>query len=146
MPEHYVVGLDILDVAIKKAMELSSSLLNASCFNFLKEDFFTWSPTELPTELFFCAIEPDLRLAWAQQICDILKPGGELITLMFPGFHEIVDLPEWLGNLSSLQELYIVGCKYLVHLPTNEALRCLTKLKMLMIYECPELSIEQSKI
>lgn len=33
---------------------------------------------------FFCAIEPDMRLAWARRIHDILKPGGELITLMFP--------------------------------------------------------------
>ena len=28
-------------------MQLSSSLPNASCFNFLKADFFTWSPIEL---------------------------------------------------------------------------------------------------
>lgn len=33
---------------------------------------------------FFCAVERDMRLAWAQRIHDILKPGGELITLMFP--------------------------------------------------------------
>ena len=58
----------------------------------------------------------------------------------------MVDLPEWLSNLSSLQELYIVGCKYLVHLPTNEAMWRLTKLKMLLIYECPELNIERSRI
>ena len=25
-----------------------------------------------------------MRLAWAQRIRDLLKPGGELITLMFP--------------------------------------------------------------
>ncbi|KAK4551755.1 hypothetical protein RGQ29_032276 [Quercus rubra] len=96
-PEHHIVGLDISDVAIKKAVELSSSLPNASCFNFLMADFFTWSPIELFDLIlnytFFCAIEPDMRLAWAQRIRDILKPGGELITLMFPGFCEIVDLP-----------------------------------------------------
>ena len=28
-------------------MQLSSSLPNASCFNFLMADFFTWSPIEL---------------------------------------------------------------------------------------------------
>lgn len=87
-PERHVVGLDISDIAIKKAVELSSSLPNSSYFTFLKEDFFTWSPSELFDLIFdytfFCAIEPDMRLAWAQRIHDILKPGGELITLMFP--------------------------------------------------------------
>lgn len=33
---------------------------------------------------FFCAIEPGLRPAWACRIRDLLKPVGELITLMFP--------------------------------------------------------------
>ncbi|XP_065634951.1 probable thiol methyltransferase 2, partial [Quercus suber] len=109
-PERYVVGLDISDIAIKKAMEIkidaweimfsSLSLLlnlivcsnvnavvfslpNATCFNFKMADFFTWSPSELFDLIldytFFCAIEPDMRLAWAQRIHDILKPGGELI-------------------------------------------------------------------
>ncbi|KAF3970500.1 hypothetical protein CMV_005804 [Castanea mollissima] len=78
-PELYVVGLDISDIAIKKAVELSSSLPNASCFNFLKADFCTWSPSELFYLIldytFSCAIEPDMRLAWAQRIRDILKPA-----------------------------------------------------------------------
>ncbi|KAK4566083.1 hypothetical protein RGQ29_002323 [Quercus rubra] len=59
--------------------------------------------------------------------------------LWIEGFHEIGALPEWLGNLSSLQKLYIVDCKNLVHLPTEEAMRRLTQLKTLEIYRCPNL-------
>lgn len=38
---------------------------------------------------FFCAIEPEMRSRWAMQIQNLLKPDGELITLMFPvtNFH-----------------------------------------------------------
>ncbi|KAK9997228.1 hypothetical protein SO802_021914 [Lithocarpus litseifolius] len=56
-------------------------------------------------------------------------------------------LPECLGCLSSLQKLYIVDCNHLVHLPTKEAMRRLTQLKMLIIYDCPNLEDnEWSKI
>ena len=47
-------------------------------------------------------------------------------------------LPEGLGNLSSLQQLYIMNCRNLVHLPTEEAMRRLTQLKKLIIFNCPE--------
>ncbi|RVW70205.1 putative thiol methyltransferase 2 [Vitis vinifera] len=87
-PERFVVGLDISDSAIKKAKELSSSLWNANHFTFLKEDFFTWNPTELFDLIFdytfFCAIEPDMRSVWAKRMRHLLKPDGELLTLMFP--------------------------------------------------------------
>ncbi|KAE9445205.1 hypothetical protein C3L33_22895, partial [Rhododendron williamsianum] len=60
-PERYVVGVDLSDKAIKKAVEFSSSLPNADYFTFLKEDFFIWHPTELFDLIFdytfFCAIE-----------------------------------------------------------------------------------------
>ncbi|XP_052207582.1 probable thiol methyltransferase 2 [Diospyros lotus] len=86
--ERYVVGVDISETAIRKAIELSSSLPNAGYFTFLKADFFAWHPTELFDLIldytFFCAIEPDMRSAWASQMQALLKPGGELITLMFP--------------------------------------------------------------
>ncbi|KZV43668.1 putative thiol methyltransferase 2 [Dorcoceras hygrometricum] len=67
---------------------LSSASPNADHFTFLKADFFTWHPAELFDLIFdytfFCAIEPDKRSAWAQKIHDLLKPDGELITLMYP--------------------------------------------------------------
>eukprot|EP00257_Ricinus_communis_P021353 XP_015580826.1 probable thiol methyltransferase 2 isoform X1 [Ricinus communis] len=87
-PERYVVGLDIAEKAVKKAEELSSSLPNANYCTFLKADFFSWQPTELFDLIFdytfFCAIEPEMRSQWAIRIQDLLKPDGELITLIFP--------------------------------------------------------------
>ncbi|CAA0833330.1 Probable thiol methyltransferase 2 [Striga hermonthica] len=86
--ERHVVGIDISDNAINKAAELSSRSPNAEHFTFLKTDFFTWCPTELFDLIFdytfFCAIEPKLRSLWATKVNDLLKPDGELITLMFP--------------------------------------------------------------
>ena len=48
-------------------------------------------------------------------------------------------LPEWLGNLSSLQTLFLNGNKNLMEMPTVQAMRRLTKLKQLCINRCPEL-------
>ncbi|KAI3916861.1 hypothetical protein MKW98_014322 [Papaver atlanticum] len=87
-PERYVVGLELSENAIKRAREISSSSPNAKCFEFIETDFFTWRPTELFDLIFdytfFCAIEPRMRASWGTQIHELLKPDGELITLMFP--------------------------------------------------------------
>ena len=61
-------------------------------------------------------------------------------------FHEMVALPGWLGNLSSLQKLYIVDCEKQMYLPIEQAMQHLTKLEKLMIYDCAKLNNEQSKI
>ncbi|XP_071939710.1 probable thiol methyltransferase 2 isoform X1 [Coffea arabica] len=86
-PDRYVVGLDISEVALERAKVLSS-LSSQEHFEFLKADFFTWRPTQLFDLIFdytfFCAIDPDIRPSWAVRIRDLLKPDGELITLMFP--------------------------------------------------------------
>ncbi|XP_008360026.3 putative disease resistance protein RGA3 [Malus domestica] len=56
---------------------------------------------------------------------------------------EIVDcdgletLPEWLGDLTSLNELNIYTCKNLKSLPSAQAMQRLTKLKLLQIAICP---------
>ncbi|KAL2530442.1 putative disease resistance protein RGA1 [Forsythia ovata] len=49
----------------------------------------------------------------------------------------IGELPDWLGNLSSLEELYLRRCEKLRHLPSKEAMQRLTKLKELRIWHCP---------
>ncbi|KAL6971853.1 putative thiol methyltransferase 2 [Sarracenia purpurea var. burkii] len=114
-PERYVVGVDITDKAIMKAIELSSSLQNADYFTFLKADFFTWNPTELFDLIFdytfFCAIEPDMRSAWASQMQYLLKPDGELITLMFP-ISDHVGGPPYKVSIADYEEvLHPMGFK-----------------------------------
>ncbi|XP_070680504.1 putative disease resistance protein RGA3 [Malus domestica] len=46
-------------------------------------------------------------------------------------------LPEWLGDLTSLNHLHIYKCTNLKSLPSAQAMRRLTKLKYLRIFECP---------
>ncbi|KAK9288702.1 hypothetical protein L1049_017165 [Liquidambar formosana] len=114
-PERFVVGLDISDSAIKKAKELSSLLPNANYFTFQKVDFFTWCPTEefdlIFDYTFFCAIEPDLRSAWARRIQDILKPDGELITLMFPIDDHVGGPPYKVSIIDYEEVLHPMGFK-----------------------------------
>ncbi|XP_031273108.1 probable thiol methyltransferase 2 [Pistacia vera] len=112
-PERHVVGLEISDIAINKAKELFSSLPSANYITVLKADFFTWCPTELFDLIFdytfFCAIEPEMRSAWAQKISDFLKPDGELITLMFP-ISDHVGGPPYKVSVSDYEEvLYPIG-------------------------------------
>ncbi|XP_010554400.1 PREDICTED: probable thiol methyltransferase 2 [Tarenaya hassleriana] len=64
-----------------------SSLPNEKYFSFIKEDFFTWQQSEqfdlIFDSNFFCAIKPHMRPMWARRMKELLKPDGELITLMF---------------------------------------------------------------
>ncbi len=57
-------------------------------------DFFEWSASE-PFDLvwdhtFFCALPPGLRDDWAARMQALLKPGAELVALLFP-----VHGPQW---------------------------------------------------
>ncbi|XP_004305252.1 PREDICTED: putative disease resistance protein RGA4-like [Fragaria vesca subsp. vesca] len=46
-------------------------------------------------------------------------------------------LPEWLGNLTTLEYLDIGGCVNMMYLPSVKAMQRLTKLKSIFISECP---------
>ncbi|XP_068635083.1 thiocyanate methyltransferase 1-like [Aristolochia californica] len=87
-PERFVVGLDVAENAIKRAKELSASLPNANCVEFLLENFFAWKPAEqfdlIFDYTFFAAVDPSLRPAWGSKVAELLKPDGELITLISP--------------------------------------------------------------
>ncbi|XP_047978378.1 putative disease resistance protein RGA1 isoform X2 [Salvia hispanica] len=54
----------------------------------------------------------------------------------------VEELPQWLGNLSSLERLHLWNCNKLKRLPSVDALNHLTKLENLYIRGCPELCID----
>ncbi|GLT99164.1 hypothetical protein SLE2022_166250 [Rubroshorea leprosula] len=78
---------------------------------------------------------------WAKltQLPHQIQHLAALRILYILDFDGVEALPEWLGNLSSLQDLCIMRCKNLRHLPSAESIRRLSKLKFLEISECPEL-------
>uniref|UniRef100_A0ACD5Z0T5 Uncharacterized protein n=1 Tax=Avena sativa TaxID=4498 RepID=A0ACD5Z0T5_AVESA len=65
-----------------------------------------------------------------------LAPPRNLQCLEVNGYNGTC-LPEYLGGLTSLQELKIICCKHMIYLP--DSIRRLTNLKNLCIFNCPEL-------
>ncbi|XP_061993475.1 putative disease resistance protein RGA4 [Rosa rugosa] len=57
--------------------------------------------------------------------------------LWISDFKGLEALPEWLGNLTSLESLRICFCENLKYLPTQNAMKSLTKLKKLRSDGCP---------
>uniref|UniRef100_A0A2N9GJD8 Rx N-terminal domain-containing protein n=1 Tax=Fagus sylvatica TaxID=28930 RepID=A0A2N9GJD8_FAGSY len=83
-----------------------------------------------------------LRLdGWANlnSLPDEIQRFTALKRLRIWRFHVMEALPEWLGNLSSLQSLSLFRCKNLTYLPTAQAMRRLIKLEELRIHDCPKL-------
>ncbi|KAK9137895.1 hypothetical protein Sjap_008489 [Stephania japonica] len=60
-----------------------------------------------------------------------------LKTLLIENFYGVTELPEWIGNLASLEYLGIWTCANLTHLSSMEAMRRLTSLGSLEIKNCP---------
>ncbi|XP_024196241.1 putative disease resistance protein RGA1 [Rosa chinensis] len=52
-------------------------------------------------------------------------------------FDGVEAIPEWLGNLASLEDLTVQSCESLMYLPSMEAMLRLTKLKEIVIDDCP---------
>ncbi|GFP90312.1 putative disease resistance protein rga3 [Phtheirospermum japonicum] len=57
----------------------------------------------------------------------------------------IEAMPEWFGNLSSLETLHLWHCEKLRHLPSKQAMQRLSKLTYLWIYRCPLLISKERK-
>ncbi|KAL8479656.1 hypothetical protein ACS0TY_026533 [Phlomoides rotata] len=76
---------------------------------------------------------------------DQLQHLSSIVILYLSNFG-IQQLPQWFGNLSSLEQLFLRNCKRLRSLPSVEAMPRLTNLSYLYIYDCPllkERCIEQ---
>jgi len=107
-PDRSVVGLDISETGIKKAKEWSFSCPNKEHFSFLVGDFFNWKSEEhfnlIFDYTFFCAIDPSFRRDWAKKIEELLKPDGELITLVFVVTGQ-EEGPPYNNNLADYEEV-----------------------------------------
>ncbi|TQD75161.1 hypothetical protein C1H46_039301 [Malus baccata] len=68
-----------------------------------------------------------------------------LTELRLYGWPKLKSLPEWLGSLTSLTELFIQDCKNLMNLPSVQAMQRLTKLQTLRIYRCHPLLEERCR-
>ncbi|CDP21892.1 unnamed protein product [Coffea canephora] len=60
-----------------------------------------------------------------------------LTSLMLRDFGGVKALPDWFGNFAALEELRLTGFKGLGHLPSEDAMRSLTKLKKLQVVGSP---------
>ncbi|XP_056689597.1 putative disease resistance protein RGA4 isoform X2 [Spinacia oleracea] len=72
-----------------------------------------------------------------QSLPEQLQQFTTLKGLVICDFESMEYLPDWLGNLSSLDSLYPARCKNLKKLPTEDAIKRLTKLSYLLIQDCP---------
>ncbi|KIM36674.1 hypothetical protein M413DRAFT_286842 [Hebeloma cylindrosporum] len=103
---HDTLGLDIAPTAIRRANDTiqkgksENPNIRASV---QMTDFFTFDPPEdsrfdlIYDYTFFVAIPPAMRPDWAKQMTKLVKPGGYLITLVFPilPFEKVLDkVPE----------------------------------------------------
>ncbi|XP_058184130.1 putative disease resistance protein RGA4 [Rhododendron vialii] len=68
---------------------------------------------------------------------DQLQHLTALKTLQIDTFQDLEALPQWLGNLSSLQLLRLWSCPKLMSLPSLEAIQRLTNLLILDVHNCP---------
>lgn len=90
--DRYVLGLDIATDAVKAAITRRDEVLDGVEWKdnaqFQDTSFFELSPPEkfdfVYDYTFLCALDPSLRKDWASKMTELIRPGGELLTLVFP--------------------------------------------------------------
>lgn len=95
--DRLVTGLEISSTAMTAAQTRLTKLveeegyLYAAQTSFSLQNFFDLNPEKDDEKFdfvydytFLCALDPSLRYSWAQKMQEIIKPGGEVLTLIFP--------------------------------------------------------------
>ncbi len=132
-PERHVVGLDGAPTAKQRFDEvLAASDVADDEVTYRTGDFFDFSPAE-PFDLvwdytFLCAIEPNIRPDWARQMSKLIRPGGQLVALLFPiiddevTFQEMMDAgPPFPLIPQEIEELLAEDFEALSVEPTDES-------------------------
>ena len=109
------VGLDIAPTAVAeanaylaKAAPADGPAFDATKCRVVCDDFFSHSGEYdvLYDCTFLCALDPEQRVEWAKKVRALLRPDGELITLIFP----VVDPPYTGGPPHTCHLNSCVGC------------------------------------
>lgn len=121
-PTRQVVGLEIAQTAISAAQERLDSTVDfpfKEQISFQCRSFFDLNPSSNPATdsfdlvydyTFLCALDPAIRGDWADKMAEIVKPGGLLLTLIYPIFPaglERAGGPPFAVSLSLLEELLL---------------------------------------
>ncbi|GKV18577.1 hypothetical protein SLEP1_g28937 [Rubroshorea leprosula] len=130
-------------ISIPDDLRRSWSIPNPACLARLKKltiGNFSTKLEEFPDLGFIGSHLEELELyAWGkprERLLDQIQHLTALKSLEISGFDGLEALPNWFGNLSSLQTLKIHNCESLKHM---EAIRCLSRLERLFIERCREL-------
>ncbi|KNE63411.1 hypothetical protein AMAG_08543 [Allomyces macrogynus ATCC 38327] len=103
-PTRFAVGVDISPTAVAKVREtLSKHQVPGNQAAVIAADFFTFTESDLPAHAttsadgtatpqfdaifdytFKCALPPAWRPRWAARMAELVRPGGTLVTLMYP--------------------------------------------------------------
>ncbi|TPX42641.1 thiopurine S-methyltransferase [Synchytrium endobioticum] len=83
------VGVDMAPLGIDAAIRARQKAgISEEKVELICADFFMFSSGDgfdvVYDYTFLCALKPSLRIPWAKRMGELLKPGGVLITLMFP--------------------------------------------------------------
>lgn len=87
--ERSVLGIDVAPLAAERFEELRREAdVSEERATVVADDFFDYEFDEafdlVWDYTFLCALSPDMRDQWADAMRDLVKPSGELITLIFP--------------------------------------------------------------
>lgn len=117
--DRYVLGLDIAEKAVEAAKVRLEALSEDLCVSKSNADFQTTSFFEVDVSdpsnkfdfvydyTFLCALDPTVRTHWAEQMAKLIKPNGELLTLIFPIRPPDDKGPPFAVSLELLKELLL---------------------------------------
>ncbi len=110
--ERIAIGLDLSIVAVNEAQALGNRCQAVENAIFRQGNFFELNIEEkfdfIYDYTFLCALDPSIRSDWAKMMSDLVKPGGILLTLIFP-ICEKTGGPPFAMSLNIVQELLMTG-------------------------------------
>jgi len=104
-----VIGIDLSEDARAAFLAAHPDLPGRVAYEVT--DFFSYEPASefdfVWDYTFFCALDPEQRVAWGERMERLVKPAGTLATLLFPFEEPVSDRqgPPWPINTGMVRDL-----------------------------------------